>query len=67
MVEQAATEIGDKVKVFEIDIDKNQKTAAEFNIMSIPALLFFKGGEEVSRLGMAKKDDILKALQSLAN
>ena len=62
-----ASEVEGKVKVFEIDIEKNQETASQFGIMSIPALLFFKDGKEVSRLGMAKKDVILKAAEALSN
>ena len=65
MLEQIAGEIGDKVKLFEIDIDKNQETPSQFGIMSIPALLFFKGGQEVNRLGPAKKDQIVQALEAL--
>ena len=67
MVEEVAKEVGEKVKVFEIDVDKNQETPSQFGIMAIPALLFFKDGKEVNRLGMAKKDGILSALNAIAN
>lgn len=63
-VEQAAKEVAG-VKVFEIDVDANQETPAQFGIMSIPAMIFFKGGREVARLGPAKKDQIVGALQEL--
>ncbi len=67
MVEQAAQEVGDGVKFFEIDVDKNQETAAKYNVMSIPALVFFKAGKEVSRLGIANKDQIAGAAEALKN
>ncbi len=62
-----AGEVEGKVKVFEIDVEKNQDTPAQFGIMAIPALLFFKDGKEVNRLGMAKKDGILSAVNAIAN
>ena len=66
MVEQAAREVND-VKVYQIDLDKNQETPSQFGIMTIPALLFFKNGKEVSRLSMAKKEQIVTALKALRN
>ena len=67
MVEEVANEVSDKVKIYEIDVDKNQETPSQFSIMAIPALLFFKDGKEVNRLGMAKKDGILSAVNAIAN
>lgn len=37
-----------KVEVLKLDVDQNQK-AAEYNVMSIPTVVAFKGGEEVER------------------
>lgn len=67
MVEQVAKEVGDGVKVYQVDIDQNQETPTQFGIMAIPALLFFKGGKEVNRLGPVKKEVLLKAAQALKN
>ncbi len=67
VVEQAAQEVGDGVKFFDIDVDKNQETAAKYNVMSIPALVFFKEGKEVNRLAIANKDQIAEAAEALKN
>ena len=37
--------MGDKVKIVKLDVDTNNATAGKYNIVSIPSLLFFKGGE----------------------
>jgi thioredoxin 1 len=42
---ELAGEYDGKLKVAKLDVDQNSRTAAKFNIMSIPALLFFKDGK----------------------
>ena len=50
ILEEVASEYGGKVKIAKLDVDNNNKTAAKFNIMSIPSLLFFKNGEVVDQV-----------------
>lgn len=42
---QLDEEIGNVVKIVKVDVDQNQLTAAQYQIMSIPSLLVFKDGE----------------------
>lgn len=37
-------EIGDKVKIYKVDVDKNEMFARTYGIMSIPTLMIFKDG-----------------------
>lgn len=47
-VEQLAEEYHDKgLRVGKLDVDSNPKTTTRFRVMSIPSILFFKGGELV--------------------
>ncbi|QYK54456.1 MAG: thioredoxin [Fimbriimonadaceae bacterium] len=63
-VEEIASEMDGQAKVFKVDVDANQDLAMQHDIMSIPALLVFKGGKEVDRMvGAGSKEDI-KALIS---
>jgi thioredoxin 1 len=58
-VEQIATELEGKARVVTIDVDEHADIAGRYGIMSIPALLVFKGGHEVDRMvGAAPKDRI---------
>ena len=50
ILEELAEEYGEKVKVTKLDVDANNKTAAKYNIMSIPSLLFFRNGEVVDQV-----------------
>ena len=45
VVEEIAQERADELKVVKMNIDENQNTAVQFNILSIPTLIVFKNGE----------------------
>lgn len=47
IVEELAGEYAGKVTVGKLDVDSNQRTAAQFNVRSIPTILFFKDGKVV--------------------
>lgn len=47
ILDQLASEYAGKAKVAKLDVDENQRTATRFNVRSIPAILFFKGGKLV--------------------
>lgn len=49
-LESIATELGDKVRVVKVDVDRNQKTAVNYGIQSLPTLLVFKDGQVVDKL-----------------
>ena len=48
-LEEIAGKLGDKVKIVKLNVDENPRTAQKYNIMSIPTLMLFKGGELASR------------------
>ncbi|MBV9970036.1 MAG: thioredoxin [Xanthobacteraceae bacterium] len=55
-LEEIAGKLGDKVKIVKLNVDENPRTAQKYNIMSIPTLMLFKGGELASRqVGAAPK------------
>ena len=47
VVEEIAKEKAAALKVVKMNIDENQQTAMAFNVMSIPTLMVFKGGQSV--------------------
>ena len=48
ILEQISEERSD-VKIVKVDVDENQNLAAEYGVMSIPTLIYFKGGKAVSQ------------------
>lgn len=61
IVEEVADAYKDnpKVKVVKLMVDDNPQTAQKYNVMSIPTLKYFKGGEVVNEsVGVVTKDDV---------
>ena len=49
LVEEIASEYSGKLKVGKLDVDNNQASASQQNVMSIPTLLIFKQGQVVAQ------------------
>ena len=47
LIDQLATEYGDRAQIFKLDIDANKAFPKRFGIRSIPAVIFFNAGEKV--------------------
>ncbi len=47
VVEKLAEKYNGRFKFYRLNVDENQQTAAKYQVMSIPTLLFFKGGKVV--------------------
>nr|WP_307402929.1 thioredoxin [Desulfofundulus luciae] len=62
VVEEIAAEYAGKVQVAKLNVDENQKTPADYKVISIPTLIVFKNGQEIERsIGFKTKKEI-KAL-----
>ncbi len=65
VLEEIASEHGDKIAVVKLNIDENPATARDYRIMSIPTMSVFSGGKIVKTIVGAKpKSAILKDLES---
>ncbi len=49
-VTKIAKEFKNKINVYMVDVDRSPNIAATYQIMSIPALLFFKDGKPISSI-----------------
>jgi thioredoxin 1 len=50
VVEQLEKDYKGKVKIVAADVGQAEETAASLGIASIPCVVFYKGGQEVSRI-----------------
>ena len=64
IVEEIASEYSGRLKVGKLDVDNNQASAAEQNVMSIPTLLIFKEGEVVAQqVGALSKTQLTEFIE----
>ena len=63
IVHEMAEDWGDSVKVVKLDIDHNPNIPMNYQVMGVPTLMLFKGGEVAERLtGYMPKNKILDKL-----
>ncbi len=66
IIEELNDEIGDSVDMYKVNIDDNLEIAKQQNVLSVPTLILFKNGEEVSRLvGLRQKSQIKEAISKV--
>lgn len=63
VIEEIASELGNKIKVVKVNIDENPQTAQNFLISSIPTIIIFDNGEIKEKLiGYRNKQDYIEAI-----
>ena len=66
IIEELAAEMNGRLKFISINVDNNQEIASEYQVMSIPTLVFIHKKEEKDRVvGAIGKDSLIKKIQSV--
>jgi len=66
IVEAIGREYAGRLRVAHLDIDRAQATAVKYGIMSVPTVLFFKGGQVLDQLlGYVPKDKLVEKIDPL--
>jgi thioredoxin 1 len=60
VVEELAQTFAGRALFAKLDVDANQATARRYGVMSIPTLIFFRGGQEVDRVVGAQSKQVLQ-------
>ena len=59
ILEEVASEYGEKIKGCKMNIDENQETPPRYGIRGIPTLILFKNGEvEATKVGALSKTQL---------
>ncbi len=62
-LEQLQKEYGDQVRILTMNVDENFQIPAELEVVSLPALAFYRHGEFVKFIGgIGRKNEILKQI-----
>jgi thioredoxin 1 len=61
-----AFEEGDRLKIVQLDVDRNPRTTIAYGVLSTPTLMVFRGGEPVkSMVGARAKRRLLEELSDV--
>jgi len=60
VVDKLAERYEGKFKFYRLNVDENPQTASKYKVMSIPTLIFFKGGEAVDTVIGAVPERVLQ-------
>ena len=64
IIDGVAEELGEEVKVGKVNTDENLELAQKFNIMSIPTIMIFKGGNVVKTfVGVTDKTELINEIK----
>jgi thioredoxin 1 len=66
ILEELAADYAGKVVIAHIDVDKAFSLARQYRVMSVPTLLFFKGGKIVdTSIGLAPKAQLAERIDAM--
>ena len=65
ILKQVKDNLGERVSIIKIDVDKNQELAAKYQVRGVPTLMLFKNGKQLWRQsGVVQKDEIINIIIS---
>ncbi len=65
ILQEVKSDMGGKVRIVKVDVDKNPKVAQKFGIQSIPTLILFKDGKQKWRQsGVVQKNALIQVLNN---
>lgn len=66
LLEELASEYAGRIKIAKVNVDENQQVSTQFQVRSIPTLLFFKGGQPVKQVvGFRPKPELAAMIEDL--
>ncbi len=65
ILKEVKDELGDRIKIVKIDVDKNQPLSAKYQVRGVPTMILFKNGKQLWRQsGVLQKNDIVGVINS---
>jgi thioredoxin 1 len=68
ILEELATEYGEKVNIVKVNVDDNPATASQYGVKSIPTLIVVKNGKvQDTQIGLLSKNQLVALLDKNLN
>lgn len=63
VLKEVKADLGEKVSIVKIDVDKNQSLATQFQVRGVPTMILFKDGQQLWRQsGVVPKAELIRIL-----
>lgn len=68
ILKEVKANLGERVSIIKIDVDKNQAVAAQYQVRGVPTMILFQNGKQLWRQsGVLSKEDIIKIIVEKSN
>jgi len=68
ILKQVKDNLGDRITIIKIDVDKNQALAAQYQVRGVPTMLLFQNGKQLWRQsGVLSKEEIIQTILQNSN
>lgn len=66
ILKEVAQEMGNKIRVIKVDVDKNPEIASRYDIRGVPTLMIFKKGAiKYRQAGLHSKPQLMNVLKNI--
>lgn len=68
ILKEVKSNLGERVSIIKIDVDKNQAVAAQYQVRGVPTMILFQNGKPLWRQsGVLSKEEIIKNIVEKSN
>lgn len=68
ILKQVKDNLGDRISIIKIDVDKNQQIAAQYQVRGVPTMILFQNGKQLWRQsGVLSASDLIKVIVEKSN
>lgn len=65
VLKQVKDQLGDKISIVKIDVDKNQAASSHWQVRGVPTMILFQSGKQLWRQsGVLSKEEILQVIRT---
>lgn len=68
ILEEVKEELGEKIRIVKVDVDKNTQAAVHYGVRGVPTLILFKNGQILwKEAGVMPKHEIISVIQQYSS